>query len=147
MRMASEAVSSGAARQRLLDIVAAQGGDVRLIENTELLPKASHVTPLAARRSGIVVRADAWRLGTAARALGAGRLKVEDAIDPAAGLVLHKKVGNPVRKGEPLCDLHWNDEGRYREALPHAEAAFEIRDKAVRPRPLIWEVLQRWTTI
>src|SRR5262249_20583104 len=89
-RMAYEAVSRGLARQSFLDIVADQGGDIRTLENPDLLPKASNVTPFQAKRSGVVVRADAKLIGRAAGALGAGRLRTDDPVDPAVGLYLHK---------------------------------------------------------
>jgi len=141
-RMAFETVESGAARQRFLDIVKAQGGDIRSIENPDLLPKARNITALKATRTGIVNRADARLIGDACNALGAGRVKMDDTIDPAVGVVLRKKVGDRVTRGEPLCDIHWNDEQRLRSAMPLLKEAFKIGDRAVRRRPLILDVLR-----
>jgi pyrimidine-nucleoside phosphorylase len=139
-RMAYEAVSSGKARRSFLNIVAGQGGDVRAIEDPNLLPKAKYVTPFKAKRAGIVVRADARVLGQAANVLGAGRLRTDDAIDPAVGLYLHKKNGERVRRGEPVCDIHWNDERRFEKAMPFITYAFSIGSRPPRPRPLIHAV-------
>jgi len=141
-RMASEAVSTGKARQRFLDIIAGQGGDIQTIENPDLLPKAKNVMAVEAKRSGVVVRADAKLLGRAANALGAGRLRTDDRIDPAVGLYLHKKTGERVERGETLCDVHWNDAIRLLDAIPLVEQAFEIGSRAGRRRPLIHAVLR-----
>jgi thymidine phosphorylase len=75
-------------------------------------------------------------------ALGAGRNRVDDRIDPAVGLYLEKKVGDPVKRGDVLCLIHWNDEERLRDAIPHLQAAFEIRSRRPAARPLIHAVLQ-----
>jgi len=141
-RMAYEAVSRGLARQSFFDIVADQGGDIRTLENPDLLPKASNVTAFQAKRSGVVVRADAKLIGRAAGALGAGRLRTDDAVDPAVGLYLHKKVGDRTERGETLCEVHWNDGMRFSEAMPLIEEAFEIGSRPPRRRPLIHSVLR-----
>jgi pyrimidine-nucleoside phosphorylase len=140
LRMAYEAVSSGKARRSFLNILAGQGGDIRAVEDPDLLPKAKHVTPLKAKRAGVVVRADAKLLGQAANALGAGRVRTDDVIDPAVGLYLHKKTGDEVRRGEPICDVHWNDEKRFESAMPLIVNAFDIGRRSPRRRPLIHAV-------
>src|SRR4030095_16784823 len=83
--MARSVVASGAARRRFMDIVAAQGGDVRVLDNPAMLPRARHVTALKAPRSGVVSRADAREIGIACNRLGAGRVRMDDTIDPAVG--------------------------------------------------------------
>jgi pyrimidine-nucleoside phosphorylase/thymidine phosphorylase len=141
-RMALDTIESGAARQRFFDIVKAQGGDTRALENLDLLPKARNITALKAVRTGIVNRADARLIGDACNALGAGRVKMDDTIDPAVGVVLRKKVGDRAIRGETLCDIHWNDEQRLHSAMPLLKAAFKIGNHAVRRRPLILDVLR-----
>jgi len=141
-RMAQEAVSSGVARRRFFEIVRAQGGDVRVLENPDLLPKASHVSLLKASRHGQVLGVDAHKIGDACNALGAGRMRLEDLIDPAVGVYLRKKVGDKTSRGEDLCEIHWNDETRLRAAMPLLEQAFEIGRGPAKPRPLIHNVLR-----
>jgi pyrimidine-nucleoside phosphorylase/thymidine phosphorylase len=141
-RMAQEAVSSGVARRRFFEIVQAQGGDVRVLENPDLLPKASHVSFLKASRRGQILRADARKIGDACNALGAGRTRLEDLIDPAVGVYLRKKVGDKTSRGEELCEIHWNEETRFRAAMPLLEQAFEIGRGPAKPRPLIHKVLR-----
>jgi pyrimidine-nucleoside phosphorylase len=140
-RMALETIQNGSARQRFFDIVEAQGGDSRALKNFDLLPKARSISLLKANRTGVVVRADARLIGEACNALGAGRLRMEDTIDPAVGVYLRKKVGDRVTRGETLCDVHWNDEERFRAAMPQLNEAFRIGDRAARRRPLIFDVL------
>jgi pyrimidine-nucleoside phosphorylase len=141
IRMAQEAVKSGTAKQRFFDIVQAQGGDIRTLENPMLLPTARNITTLKATQAGVVVRANARLIGEACHALGAGRGKTDDIIDPAVGVFLRRKVGDRAARGESLCDIHWNDEERLRSAMPLLKAAFQIGERAVRRRPLILEVL------
>ena len=113
-----------------------------MIDNPDILPHAKHVQEFAARSKGFVTRCDAKLLGLASNALGAGRNKVEDTIDPAVGLYLKKKLGDAVARGETLCEIHWNDEKRLHNALPLIEKAFEVTPRPGRNRPLIHAVLE-----
>src|SRR5262249_25659342 len=108
-KLAYEAVSKGAAADKFAQIIAAQGGDARVIDNPDLLPAAAHSDEFRSRSSGFVTRCDARLLGLASNALGAGRSRVDDGVHPAVGLVLERKTGDPVRRGEVLCRIHWND--------------------------------------
>jgi pyrimidine-nucleoside phosphorylase len=141
-KMAYEAVSKGRALDKFREIIRYQGGDEGVIDNIGLLPTAEHVQEFRARSHGFVTRCDARLLGVASSALGAGRTRVEDNVDPAAGLYLVKKVGEPVKRGDVLCKIHWNDENRFRNALPLIEEAFEIGSRPAKRRPLIHAVLQ-----
>lgn len=135
------AISSGAALERLARIAEAQGGDPRAILDGEL-PRARHVSPVLAERSGLVQAIDAEAIGLAASTLGAGRMKKEDAIDPAVGLELLRKVGDEVAAGEPIAALHYNDETRRDEAAARVLAAYSIGEGKPAQRPLIHGVLR-----
>ena len=139
-RMAREAVAKGDAAKRFREIIRMQGGRERVMDDSGILPKASHVQAVKAKVSGFVTRCDAKKMGLASNALGAGRLRIDDAIDPAVGIYLLKKVGDKVSRGEPLCGVHWNDESRLRDALPLINEAYEIKSRAAKPRPLIHRV-------
>ncbi|HLH31362.1 MAG TPA: pyrimidine-nucleoside phosphorylase, partial [Terriglobia bacterium] len=141
-KLAYEAVSKGAALDRFREMVQQQRGDRRVIDNTKLLPRAKNVQEFRARKDGFVTRCDARLLGLASNALGAGRNRVEDTVDLAVGLYLSKKLGDPVKRGDVLCEIHWNDKNRFREALPLVEEAFEIKPGRPKSRPLIHAVLQ-----
>jgi pyrimidine-nucleoside phosphorylase len=131
------AVASGAAFEKLVEVVAAQGGDPAVIHDPTLLPTAPHHHEITAARSGFLTRCDALDLGVAAMRLGAGRERKEDAIDPGVGLRVLAKVGDPVEAGQPLVRLAWADPDRLATALPLAERALEIGEERVAPPPLI----------
>jgi pyrimidine-nucleoside phosphorylase len=136
-----DALHSGAGLRKLEEIIEAQGGDPRVCGDLSLLPRASEEVPLRAPRDGRVSRIACHAVGQAAMLLGAGRETVDSRIDPAVGLVLHKKVGDLVIEGEPLLTLHVNDKGRLGEAEALLHAAIGIAPEA-RPRgPLIQAVL------
>jgi thymidine phosphorylase len=95
-----------------------------------------------APRAGVVSAIDAEAIGFAALALGAGRLRKEDTIDPAVGLELLRKVGDTVGRGEPIAVLHHRDERGLDEANRRVERAYRIGDEPPPKRPLVIEVLR-----
>ncbi|MFK7844617.1 MAG: thymidine phosphorylase [Rhodothermales bacterium] len=105
---AKEVVDNGKALDKLIELVHAQGGDTRVIENPDSYPAANHVVEIRAleHERGFVTSINALEIGKITVALGAGRLKKEDVVDPAAGVVLGLKVGDPVNKGDVLATLH-----------------------------------------
>jgi thymidine phosphorylase len=141
-KMAYEAVSKGSALERFREIIRQQNGDEGVIQHEHLLARADHVEEFRARSDGFVTRCDARLIGLASNALGAGRQRLEDSVDPAVGLYLHRKVGDRARRGEVLCEIHWNDRKRFQDALPFVQEAFEVKARPGRHRPLIHAVLQ-----
>jgi pyrimidine-nucleoside phosphorylase/thymidine phosphorylase len=126
-RRAKEELRSGRGLSKFLDMVRAQGGDPRIVDEG-VLPRARARKEVAAPRGGFVAAIDTEKLGTAAMVLGAGREKVEDVIDPGAGLVVRKKPGDEIEKGEPLVILHYNDPTRLPEAERMVQAAYSVSD-------------------
>ncbi|HSK69986.1 MAG TPA: thymidine phosphorylase [Candidatus Limnocylindria bacterium] len=135
--MLEEALSSGRGLQKLEEMVTAQGGDARVCRDPGLLPQAPAQTPVPAPKSGYVARMDAERMGLAARELGAGRVRKEDAIDPAAGFVLMKRIGDRVEEGEPFAVLHHRSSAPARTAADMLVSALTIDDRPPSPAPLI----------
>ncbi len=133
-----QTVSSGAAFEKLIEVVVAQGGDPSVLEDTTLLAGAANETVHAAPRSGFLTGCDALDLGVAALRLGAGREKKEDRIDPGVGITVPVSLGDPIEEGQPLAILAWAGERRRDEALRLVERAFEIGDEAITPPPLIY---------
>jgi len=133
-----KAVSSGAAFEKLLEVVVAQDGDPSVLEDTTRLAKAPNQTVFAAPRAGVLSRCDALDLGVAALRLGAGREKKEDDIDPGVGITVPVGIGDTVEEGQPLATLVWSEEGRLGNAMQLVERAFEIRDEPVKAPPLIY---------
>lgn len=112
-RMAEEAVASGAAYEKLKQMFAAQGGDVSVLDDPDKFQKAKFSRPLLAGESGYLVRMNTEMVGNASVGLGAGRITKEDVIDFAAGIVLHKKTGDKVEKGECLATLYADHEEKF----------------------------------
>lgn len=105
-----ESISNGKALEKFKTFIASQGGDTSVIDNPELLPKSDYQIDVLANRDGYVSEIIADELGIAAMMLGAGRATKESEIDLAVGIVLHKKVGDAVKKGEALLTIHTNQE-------------------------------------
>lgn len=141
-RRLEKILARGAALSRFEDLVRAQGGDADVIRNPDLLPTASFTAVLASPESGWVHQVDALLVGRAAALLGAGRAVKGDEIDPAVGVVLHRKIGEAVEKGEPLAVVHANEEARVEPALGLLAQAYLIRPQAPAGRPLILAMVE-----
>jgi thymidine phosphorylase len=132
----TRAISSGAAIERFADVIAAQDGNPRVVEDRTLLPTADRSATFDAPRDGVVSLCHARRIGIAAMRLGAGRERKEDTIDPGVGITLEAKPGDRIEEGQPLATLHYRHPARLQEALRVLEGAFEISE-AADPAPLI----------
>lgn len=125
-RRLEEAVRSGAALQKLRDLVQAQGGDVRMIDNPDALPSARIVHDWKAPANGFVAGFNTEAVGLAAAALGAGRERKSDPVDHGVGLLIRKKLGEPVKQGEPLVTVYANDQPKLEESMARLKAAVSI---------------------
>jgi pyrimidine-nucleoside phosphorylase/thymidine phosphorylase len=134
-------IDDGSALERFRRVVAAQGGDPRVVDDPGLLPSPSSRVDVPAPRGGFVTALNARPIGHATMLLGAGRARVDSRIDPAVGVVLHKKVGDPVTAGEPLCTVLINDTSARHAALALIRDAYTIADQPVKPPDLIVERL------
>jgi pyrimidine-nucleoside phosphorylase len=134
-------VSSGAALAKFRELLEAQGGDPRVVDDAARLPQARTRRPLASTATGFVARVDAMGVALAALRLGAGRAKAEDRVDHAVGLTCLVKVGDRVSAGDPLCVVHSNDERAHAEAQEMLESAIVVGTAPVRPPPLVGEVI------
>ena len=133
-----DAIDSGKALDTMKRWLKAQGGD----PDFNKLPKAAVVVPVKAERSGWITHMDAAKVGIGSSLLGAGRMKKDDPIDYAAGIVLEKKTGDHVEAGDVLAWLHTNDESR----LPGAEAmlleALTWGETKPEQQPLIYGIVR-----
>ncbi len=127
---AQEALRSGDALGRLRRWVTTQGGDPRFVDDPTLLPQAARQRDLAAPRGGYVARLSARALGDAARLLGAGRLRKEDAIDLGAGIEILRGVGERVREGEAVLRLFAGSDAQLDAAQALLEGAMDVSDMA-----------------
>jgi len=130
-------LDSGRAMEKFEEMISAQGGDCRAFYEKGYLPVPKHISKLKSAFEGFVEAINAEEVGLAAMLLGAGREKKESKIDPAVGLVINKKVGDPVKKGETLTEVHANS----RELLTLAEEivrnAYVIGNSRFEPRPVV----------
>ncbi|MDO6354510.1 pyrimidine-nucleoside phosphorylase [Caloramator sp. CAR-1] len=138
-----DTIRTGAALNKFKEFVAAQGGDPEVIDNPELLPKAEHIIEFKAEESGYVNKIVAIEVGLAALVLGAGRETKESQIDLAVGVVLNKKVGDYVEKGEPLAYIHVNDMSKLKDCEERLKRAFQITKEKPEHRPLIFGVVTK----
>ncbi len=136
-RRVRHAIASGSALDRFRSIVESQGGDPRVVDDYARLPTASGQHHVPADRSGYVTGLDAELIGRASVALGAGRDRVEDGVDPAVGITVVARIGHRVSGGDPVLTLHYRTEARLDAALPLARSAIHIGDQPPQARPLI----------
>jgi pyrimidine-nucleoside phosphorylase len=134
-----EAIESGAALAKLRAIVERQGGDPRVIDDYKRLPHAPEQQLVRADADGFVGQIDAGLVGRASVVLGGGRDKVADAIDPAVGIMIKATVGEQVRRGDPVLELHFRDAHRRDSALPLARASIRIYPEPPALTPLVIE--------
>ena len=131
-------VADGSALERYRAMVSAQGGDP-----DAKLPQAPERRSLSSPASGYLLRLDARAVGMAAWKLGAGRARKEDPVIPSAGIVWVKRPGDEVTEGEPLLELHADDERRFESAVAELRHAFEIGPEPPQPRSLVIDRIRR----
>jgi pyrimidine-nucleoside phosphorylase len=131
------ALATGAAREKLRQMITWQGGDAAVVDDVKVLPSARHSHQVTASTAGYVSGLDALLVGRAAVALGAGRDRKSDPVDLSAGILLHKKPGETVFAGEPVMELRYNDESRLSAAVALVSQAVVIGDKPPAEAPLV----------
>jgi len=137
--MAEKAIVDGSAFEKLKVLVGAQGGDVAYVEDTSKFPQAEYVEVVESSQSGYVSQIQARTVGEAAVALGAGRARKSDPIDHAVGFLIHHKVGDEVKSGQPLFTVHANDQGKLEEARAAVLSAHGFSQEPVERLPLFYE--------
>lgn len=137
--LVEQAIESGAAWQKFRQMVIAQGGDVRYLDEPQRFPIAGIVRVSTAPASGYLARVKTDEIGMATVGLGGGRLQKGDPVDHAVGLMLHLKVGEWITAGEPLFTVHANDEARCAEAERRVLAALTFSETPVEALPLFYK--------
>ena len=137
--MAEKSITDGSALEKLRVLVQAQGGDASYVDDVSKFERAKYVEVVNAPRNGFISQVHARIVGEASVALGAGRSKKGDPVDHAVGFVIHKKVGDKVQEGEPLFEIHANDEAKLAEARVEVLSAYRFNDESVPPLPLFYE--------
>ena len=135
-------IHSGAAVTKFAEVIAAQGGDPRQIEQPELLPKAPVRTMLFAPRSGYIASIEAEQVGLASMRLGAGRFKKGEHIDHRTGFILQAKMGQYRQAGEPLVEIHARSESEVRDIQEALLACFTWSNTPVTVNTLIYDTVR-----
>lgn len=137
-----ENLHNGKAFEKFLQFIEAQGGDIRQAENTQLLPKAKLIEEVRSEKRGYVNDIATEEIGKISLLLGGGRVTKDSVIDLSVGLVLKKKKGDFVEKGEALAVLHASGEEELREAKRRLVSAYDITGDAVLKAPLIKKIIK-----
>ncbi|GAW98078.1 pyrimidine-nucleoside phosphorylase [Secundilactobacillus mixtipabuli] len=139
-KMLQEVVANGKALESFRQMVSAQGGDPRVVDDPTIMPQAKYKVDLPAKSSGVISKMTADEIGVASMLLGGGRQKADDKLDYAVGIELKKKVGDSVKKGEPLLTIYAD-----REEIDNVKTLLydniEIADSA-EPIKLIHEIIK-----
>jgi pyrimidine-nucleoside phosphorylase len=142
-KLSASLIAEGSAFKKFCELTRLQGGDDKSLQDVSRLPQARNKQEVLSSQAGFVSRMECEKVGVASLVLGGGREKKEDTIDPAVGIVLHKKVGDRVSAGEPLCTLHYNSSARLAEARSLIEASYSFSATAVGARgPLVRRIIQ-----
>ena len=142
--MLLKALRSGAGLEKLRRMIEAMGGDPAYIDAEKIkklcaVRKLVEVYPL---KNGYLSGLVAEKIGIASQMLGAGRAKKEDAIDPAVGLIMHKRVGDALSTREPFCTLYVNDETHLEEAVALLHESMAISQEKPAPSPLVYAIVK-----
>ena len=139
-----DAIYSGAAFDKFVKMIEAQGGDISYILHPEKFPLAKNIIEIRSGKEGYVNTLNALEIGVSSMRLGGGRETLEDVIDMSAGIVLNKKVGDHVNKGELLCTLHTNKgKEEYEPIMEDVRKAYVIVEEPIGKSPVIKEIIDR----
>jgi pyrimidine-nucleoside phosphorylase len=140
-QLADEVLASGKAWEKFRKLVVAQGGDVSFIDQPAKLPTAKMIETVEAPRSGYLAGINARIVGETSVALGAGRAKKGQPIDPAVGIVVHHNVGDYLDAGQKLFTVHANQDPALAQAKEDLLSAHTWRESPVDPLPLFYDVV------
>ena len=137
--MAERALSDGTAFAKCCQMFEAQGGDISVLQDPDRFPRAKYCYDLVVREgAGYITANDVEKIGNASVLLGAGRLKKEDPIDFAAGIELHKKLGDAVKPGDVLCTFYASDPALFAAAEEMYRSGLVISDRRPAEPPLVY---------
>ncbi|HZK01630.1 MAG TPA: thymidine phosphorylase [Anaerovoracaceae bacterium] len=140
--MAWEAINNGTALAKMAEFIEGQGGNPHVIDDYSLFPKAANVERILAENEGYINFLDAMKIGFASQHAGAGREKKDDEIDLSAGIIINKKCGDAVAKGDVLALIYGNDLDKVKRSAKEAGKAFEIGRKKPTKNSIIKEVIE-----
>lgn len=136
-----ENIENGKAYNKFLELVQNQGGDIEYIKNIDKFEKAKYIIPVVAEQDGFIEELNAEKVGLISVFLGAGRVKKEDSIDKAVGIVLNKKVSDKVQKGDVLAYVHANDEAKGKEAAREIKEIYKTSEVEIGKEKIILGII------
>ena len=139
--LAEKKVTDGDALEKFRELIIAQAGDVSFVDSPDKIQKARYFHTVAAESSGFIAEVHARTVGETAVDLGAGRAKKTDRIDPSVGILVHKKVGDRIEKGETLFTIHANDQEKIHLAVKRLLSSVKITKTTREPLPLFYGVI------
>lgn len=140
--MAKDAIDDGSALNKLCEMISAQGGNAGVVDDFSLFKQPKHTVEISSEREGYIEHTDAEKIGLASVILGAGREKKGEPIDSSAGIVLKKKTGDRVEKGDTLAIFYTDDESKIEEAKREFFDAFTFGNKKPPAQKLIYRIIK-----
>ena len=141
-RMAKKALSSGQAFEKFKEMVQAQGGDIRYVEHPEFFERDAFEGEVLAAEDGFLSGMDTEKIGVAAGLLGAGRETKDSVIDMSAGIYLEKKIGDTVKKGEPIAICYAGTKEKLNRGMAMFESSIRYSKEAPRIPKLIVDIIR-----
>ena len=140
--MLKKAVEDGSGFTRLRSMLEEMGGDVRYVDDPNLLVRTKRIVPIYKDCTGYIKKLDAKSVGLAALLLGAGREKAGDTVDPAVGILMKKRCGDRIEKDEPIAYMYVNDETNLDEAVSKLVNAVCVADEKPEDEALVYDIIE-----
>ena len=134
-------LDNGAAYEAFLKIAKIQGADIKYLENTSLYDNSKYIIEVKSASEGTISAINTYQLGLDSIALGAGRKSISDVIDPKAGLIVHKHIGDKIQKGETLITLHSDKKAAIENVTSEINDRFTISDGSDIKKATLYEIL------
>lgn len=144
-RQSRKMITTGKAWKKFLEMVKAQGGDISYLEHPEHYKASPENEKFHAEKDGYIETLDAYQIGMASVLLGAGRQEVKDSIDPRAGIILHKKTGDKVRRGDAIMTLFADNPGKIEAGMGRIQNPVSYTERKPESRPLILNYMDKAT--
>ena len=141
-QMIKEEIKSGRAFEKFKEMIVKQGGDIKYVDDPELLPRSKYIMPVLSTESGTVESIDTDIVGSIAIYLGAGRMKNAESVNKTAGITLNKKIGDMVLVGETLAYVHTDDDKKINGTTQQLKEAFKITNKKISNNPSYLEIIK-----
>ena len=142
LKMVNDILNSGKAFMKMKEWISVQGGDTNFIDNTDLFRKAEFSFDILAETSGYITSMDTEKIGLTSVILGAGRAAKEDSIDFSAGILIYKKTGDEIRKGEKIATLLTNNNASLDDAGKMYNSSITVSSQKPEQKPLIYKIIR-----